>query len=180
MQDLTCTPLLATSQLILHPQLPSPLLSPLSHARGSPCRGSPSPLPHWASLTMVLRLPAAHPGPGALQQPLAVPPHPCIPPAPIAAVSVTLGVSSGIEQTQRDEQRQGLVLLWGRVPVSGAQLLLGLSLALPFSSAFGSPPCQGGTKEQHEPRDGKMDAPLPLFLCLPPSTARQHRETREG
>lgn len=63
---LPCTPLLATSQLILHPQLPSLLLSPHSPARGSPCRGSPSPLPADArgnaSGSRVPRDPVAAPG----------------------------------------------------------------------------------------------------------------------
>lgn len=61
-------------------------------------------------------------------------PQPCIPQL-LALWSLELcgSVSGWMEQMEREEQQQGLFLLWGSLPVSGAQFLLLLSLALPFS-----------------------------------------------
>lgn len=128
-------PLLGTSQLIFHPHLPFPFPCQVLGcccARGLAMLGVSS---SSAALTISADAWANASGLCMPQGPAAAPPSVRPPPDPIAVVSITpwLGVSSRIEQTGRDEQQQGLFLLWGRVPVSGAQFLLGLSLALPFS-----------------------------------------------
>lgn len=73
---------------------------------------------------------------------------------------------------EREEQQQGLFLLWGSLPVSGAQFLLLLSLALPLSLL------PERKKRAAEARDDKMDAALLLFLCLPPALQHQDADTK--
>lgn len=113
--------------------------------------------------------------PRALRQPLAVPPafppSPPSIPAPIAVVPVMLrlAVSSRIEQTERDEQQQGLFLLWGRAPVSGAQFLLRLSLALPFSLCLWfSPPAREEQKSSVSRGMTKWMLPFPSSSAFLP------------
>lgn len=77
--------------------------------------------------------------------PVAVPPalHP-------PALELHSSVSGWMEQMEREEQQQGWILLWGSVPVSGAQFLLALPWLFPSPSAFGFFSWQGGRKEQHK------------------------------